>query len=165
MTALYKLSTELQKINDELIENEGEMSTSLEIRLDETSLSFKEKSESIAKWTIDLNGDVAAINAEIERLQTKKRVTENLRKRLMEYIKGCMVAADVKKIESPTMTIRIQNNPASVEVLNETDIPSKYIKIKQITEIDKSGMLIALKAGEEIPGAKLIKDRNHLRIA
>jgi hypothetical protein len=104
------------------------------------------------------------IETEIARLQRKKKVAENLRTRLTAYIKSCMEQADVPKIESPTITLRIQKNPPSVEILAEDQLPAKFIRIKQITELDKTGMLVALKNGEDVPGARLVTERTHLRI-
>jgi len=46
----------------------------------------------------------------------------------------------------------------------EDQLPARFIRIKQITEIDKTGMLTALKNGEDVPGARLVTERTHLRI-
>src|ERR1700687_5589612 len=117
MAHLYELSTELATINDDIISADGELSPDLEARLDSVSLDFRTKSQGIAKSTLDIAGAEAMIETEIARLQRKKKVAENLRTRLMAYIKGCMEQADVPKIESPTITLRIQKNPPSVEIL------------------------------------------------
>jgi hypothetical protein len=164
MSKLYELSNELSTINDSIISADGEISTELENRLDATSLDFKAKSQGIAKWILDISGGESIIDEEIARLQRKKRVAENLRTRLLAYIKGCMEQADVKKIESPTITIRIQKNPSSVEIVDAEKIPAKYTRIKQVTEIDKSSILSDLKNGDDIPGTRIVTDKTHLRI-
>ena len=164
MAHLYELSTELALINDEIISADGELTPDLEARLDSASLDFKAKSQGIAKWTLDIAGVESMIETEIARLQRKKRIAENLRTRLTAYIKACMERADVQKIESPTITLRIQRNPASVEIVAEDKLPAKFIRIKQITELDKTGMLAALKNGEDVPGARLVTEKTHLRI-
>ncbi len=164
MAHLYELSTELALINDEIISADGELSPDLEARLDSVSLDFRAKSQGIAKWTLDLAGVESMIETEIARLQRKKKVAENLRQRLTAYIKACMEQADVQKIESPTLTLRIQKNPPSVEILAEEQLPARFIRIKQVTEIDRTGMLAALKNGEDVPGARLVTERTHLRI-
>ncbi len=164
MAHLYELSTELALINDEIISADGELSPDLEARLDSVSLDFRAKSQGIAKWTLDIAGVESMIETEIARLQRKKKVAENLRTRLTAYIKACMEHADVQKIESPTVTLRIQKNPPSVEILAEDQLPARFIRIKQITELDKTGILTALKSGEDVPGARLVTERTHLRI-
>jgi hypothetical protein len=164
MAHLYELSTELATINDEIISADGELTPDLEARLDSVSLDFRAKSQGIAKWTLDIAGVEAMIETEIARLQRKKKAAENLRTRLKAYIKGCMEQADVQKIESPTINLRIQKNTPSVDILAEDQIPAKFIRITQVTELDKAGMLTALKNGEDVPGARLITERTHLRI-
>jgi hypothetical protein len=164
MAHLYELSTELATINDEIISADGELTPDLEARLDGVSLDFRAKSQGIAKWTLDIAGVETMIETEINRLQRKKKAAENLRTRLKAYIKGCMEQADVQKIESPTINLRIQKNTPSVDILAEDQIPAKFIRITQVTELDKAGMLAALKNGEDVPGARLITERTHLRI-
>ena len=112
MAHLYELSTELATINDEIISADGELTPDLEARLDSVSLDFRAKSQGIAKWTLDIAGVEAMIETEIARLQRKKKVAENLRTRLMAYIKGCMEQADVQKIESPTIHAPHPEEPA-----------------------------------------------------
>jgi hypothetical protein len=164
MAHLYELSTELATINDEIISADGELTPDLEARLDSVALDFRAKSQGIAKWTLDIAGVESMIENEIARLQRKKKVAENLRTRLLAYIKGCMEQADVQKIESPTVTLRIQKNPPSVEILAEDQIPACFIKIKQTVELDKIGILATLKDGENVPGTRLVTDKTHLRI-
>lgn len=163
--SLYEISKELAVINDEIISADGDLSTELEARLDSVSLDFRAKSQGIAKWTLDIAGTEQAIDEEIARLQRRKKVAENLRSRLTAYIKACMEQADVQKIEWPTITLRIQRNPPSVEVTDADKVPAKYTRIKQITEIDKKAMLSALKDGEQVDGARLVDDKTHLRIS
>ena len=164
MAHLYELSTELATINDEIISADGELTPDLETRLDSVALDFRAKSQGIAKWTLDIAGVESMIETEIARLQRKKKVAENLRARLIAYVKSCMEQADVQKIEAPTITLRIQKNPPSVEILAEDQLPAKFIRIKQITELDKTGMLAARKNGEDVPGARLVSERTHRRI-
>jgi hypothetical protein len=164
MTRLYELSTELATINDKIISADGEITPDLEAQLDSVALDFRVKSQNIAKWTLDIAGTEAMIQAEIERLQRKKKVAENLRTRLATYVKACMEQADVPKIESPTITLRLQKNPPSVEIVAEDKIPAKFVRIKQVTEINKTEILTALKSGEDVPGTRLITEKTHLRI-
>jgi hypothetical protein len=164
MSHLYELSKELAVINDEIISADGELSTDLEARLDSVSLDFRAKSQNIAKWTLNIAGVETMIETEIGRLQRKKKVAENLRTRLTAYVKRCMEQADVLKIESSTITLRIQKNPPSSDIFAEDQLPAKFIHIKQITELDRTGILAALKNNETVPGARLITERTHLRI-
>lgn len=161
---LYKLTDEIALITDTIIDAEGEISPELERRLDATKIEFKEKSTAIAKWTFDIAGTEAALDEEIKRLQHKKKVAANLQERLKAYVKSCMERSGIFKIESPTVTLAIQRNPPSIEIVDEEMIPVSFKNEKIIISIDKAGIKSAIEKGETVPGAKMITDKTHLRI-
>ena len=162
---LYDLSTELAVINDELISSEGEISASLEERLEKSTLDFTAKAENISKWVMNLSGKDDAIDKEIARLQAKKRVTENLQRRLKDYLMLCIERANKTKIELPTLTISIAKNPPSVEIIDEKAIPASFLTIVPEHFIpDKKLIAEALKKGHKVEGCKLITDKRNLRI-
>lgn len=165
MTKLYELSKELQTINDEIITAEGEINPQLEVRLDQVNLQINEKAQGLRKWMAMIAADKSAINAEIDRLINLKRLSGNLETRLMDYMKKNMEVADLKKIETPIGTFRIQKNPPSVEIVPEA-IPDDFMRvIPEKREPDKKKILDALQEGYDVPGAKLITDKTHLRVS
>lgn len=161
---LYDISADLQAIHQAIMDQDGELSPDLEDSLDRLNLELSNKVHGIGKWLRNLEGNESAIQAEIDRLERKKKSVTNLGTRLHDYVKFCMEKADKPKLEFPLFTARIQRNPPSVEILDEQKLPTKYIKIKQISEIDRKQLLNDLKAGEEIDAARLVTDKTHLRI-
>lgn len=164
MSNLYELSKTVESVIAEVINAEGDLSPNLEKRLDEISLQFKDKSSNIGKWVLNIDANADSIKHEIERLQKRVRVQENLKTRLKDYLKYCMENAGLQKLDLTTFTISINKNPPSVGEINEDKLPSKYVKVVQTTSIDKAELLRDLKAGEVIPGAYLITDKTNLRI-
>jgi hypothetical protein len=163
-TNLYELSYELAEINDQIIDAEGVISPDLERRLDDSGLAFNQKVEGIIKWCIDIEGKEAALDKEIARLQARKKVSQNLRSRLKAYMTRCMTFADIKKMEFDLYTISLRKNPPSCEVVSPEIIPAEYTTTKTEVIIDKGRILADLKANKDVPGAKLITDKTHLRI-
>lgn len=161
---LYELSTELSVINDKIADAEGEIFPEMEARLDAVSLAIRDKIQSIAKWTINIDSHTEAIDKEIDRLQHKKKMTENLNKRLQDYIRQSMQRAEISKIEYPTFTVSVVKNPPSVEVVSEEAVPNAYKTVKQVIQIDKRRIMDDLKAGQKVEGCSLIVDKTHLRI-
>jgi len=161
---LYEISNQLAIINDELISNEGEISDLLERRLDDCGLAFNHKVEGIVRWTRNIEGKEAALDAEIARLQKRKKVAGNLKERLKSYMMQCMVIADKTKVEFDLCTVAIQKNPPSCDIVDPEAVPEKYITIKEVKVIDKKSILDDLKAGAKVEGAVLVKDKCHLRI-
>lgn len=163
-TSLYDLSADLQAIHNAIIEMDGELTPDLEASLDRLNLELSNKVHGIGKWMRNIEGNETVLQAEIDRLEKRKKAIVNLESRLKEYVKMCMEKAEVKKLEFPLFTARIQANPPSVEITDERVLPARFIKIKQVTEIDKRGVLEALKDGESVIGARLVTDKSHLRI-
>ena len=161
---LYDLASDLAVINSEIIDAEGVISEELEVRLDNSSLGFQEKILSIGRWDKNIDGDINTIANEVKRLQTKKKVCDNLKTRLKSYVLDCMQKADVKKIEGPLFNVtRVKNNP-SVEIVDAEKIPAAFTTVIPEQHVpDTKAILIALKESE-VAGAKLIDDKEHLRI-
>lgn len=76
-----------------------------------------------------------------------------------------MVMADVPKLDLPTVTLPIQNNPPSAEIVDDVLIPSRYLTVVpgQLV-VNKKAVLDDLKAGIAIPGARLADKKTHIRI-
>lgn len=161
---LYKLTSELARIEISLAENGGELTPELEALLDEANLAITAKAASIGKWCLNLGAEVAVINAEITRLKAAETARENLRKRLMDYIKAALISADIQTMDCGIFKLTVAKNPPSVEIVNEEAIPSEYVIVTTARTVDKRDVLDALKAGEVVPGARLVTDKTNLRI-
>ena len=110
---------------------------------------------------------VDAMNAEIERMTERRNAelkrVENIKSWLLENMQRCSIT----KIECPVFTITVQVNPASVEVLDEAQIPEAYMRQPEIKippkQADKKLIATALKSGLEVSGCAL-KQSNRLVI-
>lgn len=59
------------------------------------------------------------------------------------------------KIKAPDLALRIQNNPPSVVVEDERQVPEAYREEVTMVKLLKSEIGKALKAGEAVAGARL----------
>lgn len=102
---------------------------------------------------------VPAIDAEIERLQALKAARERVAQGLRDYLKKNMEAAGIEKIECPFFKISIQANPPAVEVYDPQSLHAIYWKTPEpkppVPAPDKKLIAAAIKAGSEVPGARL----------
>ena len=107
-----------------------------------------------------------AIDAEIERLQALKKQRQNAAKGLRDYLKTNMIAAGIDKIESPLFKIRLQNNPPAVDVFEAGLIPTEYMTYPEAPPAypNKKAIADKLKAGTDIPGARLVQGQS-LRVS
>ena len=162
--SLYHLVGELEAINEDLIFSGGELTPEIEAKLDACGLALKERAQGIIRWTIDLEGKQNAIEREIARLEHLKAAVARKSNGLREYVHTSMIRADIDKIELPTMTISVQKNPPSLELVNADSVPAEYVTFKQEKVIDRRAMLADLKAGKVIPCARLNTSKTHLKV-
>lgn len=116
--------------------------------------AIEDKAENIAKLVKNLEADVKVIKEEEQRLAERRRAIEAKVERLKTYLQEQLETAGIEKVKRPTITVSIQNNPPSVDVIDETLIPADFL-IPQPAKVDKKSILERLKNGEAIPGVTL----------
>jgi hypothetical protein len=124
--------------------------------------AIEDKAENVAKLIRYLEADAKAIKEEEQRLAYRRKSIENKISSVKEYLQNQLEVAGLDKVKRPTITVSIQLNNPSVEVLDESIIPSAYM-IPQAATIDKQTILKALKEGLVIDGCKLKRTKG-LRI-
>lgn len=116
---------------------------------------FNSKAIAIIKLSENLEADTSAIDAEIERLKSRKQVIVNRKNSLREYLLHNMQAANIQKIECPLFTASLRKGVESVEIIDQSQIPDEYVNVEVVTSPDKKAIKAALSAGLEVPGATL----------
>jgi hypothetical protein len=68
-----------------------------------------------------------------------------------------MQAAGVQKIEGPRFKITIRSNPEAVDVFDAAQVPAAFMRQPEPPppSPDKTAIKAALKAGTDVPGARL----------
>lgn len=152
----------------ELTQNELQLLRMLEEGQDvgDTLESIQELSvdelEGYAKVGRTLEANAEALKAEIKRMQEVEKTCLNGARRMKEAIYQHMQDTGKRKVDGQLFKFLIQNNPPSVEVLNDTIIPQQYFTVPAPV-LDKKAILTDLKAEKEIPGVT-IKQGESLRI-
>jgi|SRR5579875_869524 len=121
--------------------------------------AIEDKAENIAKLIRSLEADAKAIKEEEDRLKARRMSLENKIANIKSYLQNQMEVAGIEKVKRPTISIYFQNNPPSVDVLDESLIPEDYL-IPQPAKVDKKAILAALKDGFVIEGCSLKQGRS-----
>lgn len=146
---------ELAKSYAELLEVSEEMdSEAIVDTLSALQDAIEDKAENIAKLIRNLEADVKVIHDEEKRLAERRRAIEVKIERLKTYLQEQLETAGLQKVKRPTITVSIQNNPPSVDLIDETLIPADFL-IPQPAKVDKKSILERLKKGESVPGVTL----------
>lgn len=159
---LYEISTEYQKLVNEIDDSEEILPGQLE-KLTEISDSFEEKCKNYAFIIKNLEAEHDVINDTIQKMI--KRCC-NISSRV-EYIKinlkSEMENCKVKKIKTPYFNISIIPNNNMLDIYDNNIIPEEYIKEDVKYRVMRSKIIKDLREGKEVPGAILI-NKSKLRI-
>lgn len=158
---LYELTQKYNELWEYVMDEETDLEL-LEEALRQVEDCMSDKAENIAKIIKSLDADIETIKAEEKRLQDKRKSLENKKESLKQYLEMQFKEAGIDKVKTPIFTIAIQNNPPSVNVIDESLIPEKYF-IQQAPVLDKKLLLSELKNGVIINGAE-IKQTKSIRI-
>lgn len=154
---LYELTQNYLQVL-EIAENGDDLADTLEALED----AIEVKAENTAKVIKQLEANAEMLANESRRLSERKSAIENNVRNLKSYLQEQLEKCGKSKIKGEIFTVAIQNNPQSVDVLDETKIPLEFF-IEQAPKLDKKTLLQHLKNEEQIPGAAL-KQSQSLRI-
>ena len=155
LPSLYNITSEMLA----LLESEETTEEQIEIVFG----ALVEKDCRIAGFRQDLLGQIGAFKNEEMRIAAARKRMESLVSQLEGYIQTSMERLDIPEIKAGTFTIKLAVNPPAVQVEDESLIPSRFFQVTTTTTLNKNAVKEAIKAGEEVPGAKLTQGRS-LRI-
>lgn len=159
---LYELTESIKKVESVL---DTDLDEDLKLEgyelLDQLEGNFKDKSLNIARLIKNFSSEIKIIKEEQDRLNRKKIALENKVNWLKEYLDFNFRQLGIDKVSDTILTLSMQKNPPSLEVVDEDKIPSKY-KIPQPDKIDKRSALKDYKE-QAIPGFEL-KQTKSIRI-
>ena len=147
---LYEITGALADLSSMDLDDEA-VQTSLELAQGD----FADKAVAIIKLTENMTADTSAIDAEIKRLQERKKVIENRKQSLRAYLLHNMEACNIPKIECSLFTASLRKGVESVEIIDQSQIPDEFVNVEVVTSPDKKAIKAALSSGLEVPGAAL----------
>ena len=145
---------------------EGELTEDEYNRLgEELAIQLQQKSSNIIGYYKNLELLINDMKAEEKRISDNRKSLENKLEKFKEYVKANMQRLGIIKIENVLGTLSIASNPASVEIINEDEIPAEFKQEIITTKIDKTAIKKHFKETGEIPaGTNIITTNTSLRI-
>lgn len=123
-------------------------------KLSELQMQRETKIENVALWVKNLNAEAAAYKAEKDAFAEREKAAKAKAEKLSEWLTA---ALNGEKMTSNRVAISFRKSEA-VEVEDEAVVPENCFKIKK--EISKSTIKMLLKAGEKIPGCRIVQNLN-----
>lgn len=131
----------------------------------ELTMLLQQKSQNIIGYTKNIELTIEAMKEEEDRISSNRKVLENKLTRFKQYVKECMENNGITKIETGLGTLSIAKSPASVEIVNEDEVPSEFKQEIVTVKIDKTKIKNNFKETGEIPdGVNIITTNTSLRI-
>jgi len=148
-----------------LMEQE-EMSEEDKIKVqEELMLLLQQKSQNTIGYVRNIELTIEAMKNEEKRISEQRKTLENRLTKFKEYVKGCMEKGGFTKVETELGSLTIAKNPASVEIINEDEIPSEFKQEIVTVKIDKTAIKNHFKETGEIPtGVNILTNNTSLRI-
>ena len=170
--SLYTLVGDYKRLEDSLEDyidaiEAGDMDEdALWDTLDSLNGDIKEKSDSIVQLLRNKELLAASMDAEIKRLTARKKAVTNAVERLRYYLCENLSILGIDKLE--TTHARISFRSSEVCEMRDPDMVAAWAlangRADLLTihepEASKAAVKDALKAGDKIPGAILVKNRN-----
>lgn len=151
---LYEI-TEQARALEKLAEDNDLSPDDIADTLEGIDLEFNDKAAQVGNFLMNLDPFEKGLDAEIKRLQAKKKALQNRRESVKDYLRRNMEEMGISKIECPVFTIRLKAAQPKVAIDEEGSLPDDYVNVKTSITPDKRAILKALKEGEDIPGARL----------
>ena len=155
METLYQLTSDYNQVIALLGDDEYDKQA-LQDTLASIEGAIEVKAHNIVKLIKSMNTD--AIDAEIKRLTDRKKAINNRKDGLKQYLQTQMELLGKDKIKGELFTWTIKNNPPALEITDSSIIPAKYQVVSY--SVDNTAIKSDLKAGAEVPGARLTQGRS-----
>lgn len=152
MTALYTITEQFKELAALAESADEDMAIVLRDTMEGIEGEFQEKGKAIAMVTLNIDGDLEAIQSQIDRLTERKRIITNRKESLKEYLRTNMDASGITKITHPLFTITCGKGKPIVVIDDEKAIPDEFVNVKVTSAPDKAMIAKAIKEGAEVPG-------------
>ncbi|MFQ3801016.1 siphovirus Gp157 family protein [Staphylococcus equorum] len=160
MSTLFNLTDNYKQVYD-IIAEQGDEQLLIDT-LGSINDALEDKADGYVSVTKSLESDNKAIDEEIKRLQQRKTTNKNGIDRLKESLKASMKSTGKTKFKTALNSYNIQNNPPSLNVIEEKHIPSDFW-LSQAPKLDKKALLKHIKENNDVDGVE-IKQTQSLRV-
>ena len=166
MTALYVLAEQHRALADKLQDldlDEQTIADTLEAEAGE----LEAKVSATAMVARNLEAAAAAMKEAEASIAKRRKAAEARADRLRAYLLDNMRRAGIKRVDHPMLCVSIKGKAPGVVIFDEAQIPAEFMDAPPppASKPAKSRIAAAIKAGRDVPGARLGDDTERLEIA
>ncbi len=157
--SLYNLGTEHQILFNNLYDHEtGEINEEVDAQLGALTATVEKKCTAIGSWIKKIESEKREIEFLKNEILSREKAFDKEINKWQSYLKNNMERCGMTEVKCPYFTIKLKKNPFSTEIYDESLLPEKFMKTREIVKIevkaDKNAIKDeVLKTGVQIPGA------------
>lgn len=155
---LYELTDEYLQALDALTAQVALPPEAIADTLEGLTGAWEVKALNVARYVRNLEAEAAAIEEAKQRMEARAKAATRQAAWLKGYLRGELERTGLQP-KAPDLALRLQANPPAVVVEDEAQIPASYWLTQTVTSLLKGAIGVALKAGKEVPGARLVQTR------
>ena len=157
MTSLYDIAAEYRQTADKLADLDLDEQTIADT-LEGMSGALEVKAQNVVMFARNLEATATAIKEAETAMAARRKAIEHRAAGLRRYALSAMQVAGVQSIECPYFKLSVRKNPTAVEVFDAAQIPAQFMRTPEPPPPapDKKAITEAIKAGQEVPGARLV---------
>ena len=157
MTSLYDIAAEYRQTADKLADLDLDEQTIADT-LEGMSGALEVKAQNVVMFARNLEATATAIKEAETAMASRRKAIEHRAAGLRRYALSAMQVAGVPSIECPYFKLSVRKNPPAVEVFDAAQIPAQFMRTPEPPPPapDKKAITEAIKAGQEVPGARLV---------
>lgn len=164
MSHLYELTGQYKDLTALMDGADEDMAIAVRDTMGAIEAEFNDKALAVSRVILNMDSDIEQVDAEIERLQERKRLINNRSTQIKNYLRENMEAAGITKIACPLFTITLAKGRESVVVDDEKSLDDDLMRVSTKIEPDKKAIAARIKSGQEVKGARLELGQSSVRI-
>jgi len=154
---LWGIADELNALDELLKLDQGEITKEMEELQSEAQVLLEQKVDSCCGFVDMEKNNIAAAKDRIKELQNFVKSKENKIKNFENFVKSCMEKTGKDIFNGDFRQIKLRKPTDIVVIQDENKIPMEYTVVETTVKIKKAEIKKALKNGEKIEGASLMK--------
>jgi hypothetical protein len=157
---LYEIAQEYRDMVMRLMDSDQDPQT-IKDTIEGESFPLEVKAQNVAFAVRNLETLAEQIKAAEKQMAARRKSIEARAEAVKQYLFECMDLAGITRIDCPQFALAIKSNPPAVLIEDEKQLPDLYWRLPDPPPPvpDKVVIGSALKAGLDVPGAKLVQGR------
>ncbi len=155
MSNLISITQSIIALENEILDNGGELTPELELSLEITEKNLLEKVDKYVYLIDRLESGVEFFKAKQDEAAKLKKSYESTIDNLKERLKFAMKTLNTNELRGLEYSYKLAKSKSKVKIENIETIPMEYVREKITYEPDKEKIFAALEIGLQISGATL----------